>query len=426
MIDIIQLQVLNYILDSKNSSIIFDNNLDDKFFSDYKQEYNYIKSHLDTYGQIPDKETFLNKFKDFDLIKVNETPKFLIDELYRDYNQRFLATNFNEIRDLLLKGKTDEAMQFYINSSNLAVKANHIECVDILRDISRYNDYIERGNDFNKYYVKTGFKELDNFIGGWDRNEELATIVARSNVGKSWVLLKCALAAVEQGLKVGLYSGEMSERKVGYRLDTLISHISNSGIIKGYRDFQNVYKEYIDELPNRFTGSLKVLTPTMIDGPAGVTALRAFIEREELDILFIDQHSLLDDDRKARNPVEKASNISKDLKNLQVLKQIPIISVSQQNRSNTDNGTGLEHIAQADRIGQDSTVVIFLEHKDDEFTMTLVKSRDSANGKKLKYHINFDKGIFEYIPEETDVKEELLNNSGTKIEDEIVLEKDFF
>lgn len=417
----IQLQFLNFLLDSKNASLIIDNNFNEDFFSDYKDEYKYIINHFNTYGKIPDKETFLSKFVNFDLITVDESPKYLVDELYNDYNQRFLAKNFNEIRDLLLAGKTEDAMQFYINSSNSAIKAKHVECVDILRDTTRYSDYVERGEDFNKYYVKTGFKELDEFIGGWDRQEELATIVARSNVGKSWVLLKCALSAVEQGLNVGLYSGEMTARKVGYRLDTLISHISNSGIIKGYRDFQNEYKKYIDELPTKYTGSLKVLTPTMINGPAGVNALRAFIERENLDILFIDQHSLLDDDRKAKNPVEKASNISKDLKNLQVLKQIPIISVSQQNRSNTDNGTGLEHIAQADRIGQDSTVVLFLEHKDDEFTINLVKSRDSANGKKLKYHINFDKGLFEYIPQEQEsIKDSII------IEEEIEEEKNYF
>lgn len=423
----IQLQVINYLLDTKNASIIFDNNLDEKFFSDYVEEYKYIKRHLDLYGVIPDKETFVSKFEDFDIIKVNETTKYLIDELYKDYNQRFLAFNFNKIRELLLDDKTEEAMKFYINSSNTAVKANHIECVDILKDTTRYDDYVERGEDFNKFYVKTGFKELDELIGGWDRYEELATIVARSNVGKSWLLLKFALSAVEQGLRVGLYSGEMSARKVGYRLDTLISHISNSAIIKGYRDFQNTYKEYIDALPTKYKGCLKVLTPTMIDGPAGVTALRAFVEREELDILFIDQHSLLDDDRKAKNPVEKASNISKDLKNLQVLKQIPIISVSQQNRSSTDNGTGLEHIAQADRIGQDSTIVIFLEHKDDEFTMSLVKSRDSANGKKLKYNINFDKGIFEYIPPEQDAVESLVDvEESVKIVGEVEVEEDYF
>ena len=81
-----------------------------------------------------------------------------------------------------------------------------------------------------------------------------------------------------------------------------------------------IIKKFIDELPTKYKGSIKVLTPNMIDGPAGVNSLRTFIEKEKLDILFVDQHSLLEDDRKARNPIEKAANISKDLKNLQVEK----------------------------------------------------------------------------------------------------------
>ena len=40
---------------------------------------------------------------------------------------------------------------------------------------------------------------------------------ARPGVGKTWVMLKSSVAALEQGLRVGVYSGEMSERKVGYR-----------------------------------------------------------------------------------------------------------------------------------------------------------------------------------------------------------------
>ena len=125
-----------------------------------------------------------------------------------------------------------------------------------------------RCNDFNKYYVKTGFAELDKLIGGWERQEELATIAARPGIGKSWVLLKCAIAALEQGLNVGIYSGEMSERKVGYRFDTLVSHISNYSISKGVVDIQNEYKNYIDSLKNKFSGCLKVLTPAMINGVA--------------------------------------------------------------------------------------------------------------------------------------------------------------
>lgn len=398
----IQLQFLNRILDSKDASLIVINNLNEEYFSDYLGEYRYIKTHLDTYGNVPDKESFLSKFPNFDVVSVNESDSYLIDELYQDRNKRFLAKTFNSIRTLLQDGKTDDAMALYTKASQDMARAVHLESVDLIQDTSRYENYVEKCKDFGKYYIKTGFKELDELIGGWDRGEELATIVARPGVGKSWILLKVAIAALEQGLRVGIYSGEMSENKVGYRFDTLTSHISNIGIIRGNISIQNEYKLHIDNLQNRFKGCLKVITPSMINGPAGVTALRAFIEKENLDILCIDQHSLLEDDRKARTPVEKASNISRDLKNLQVMKKIPIIAVSQQNRSATDDGPSTANVAQSDRISQDSTVIIFLEQKDGILTLNLVKARDSVNGKKVHYACDFDKGIFTYMPEEGD------------------------
>lgn len=396
----IELQVLNRLISSGDAGLILMNNIDESFFPDYKDEFQYIKTFLNQYGKVPDIYTFLTKFPDFDVIEVNETNDYLIDALFEDKNKRFLANTFNKMRTLLMNGNVEEAMNLYVSNVDTAVRAKHIDSVDIFRDTSRYNDYIDKGEDFAKFYIKTGFKELDELIGGWDRNEELATIVARTNQGKSWLLLKVAIAAAEQGLRVGLYSGEMSENKVGYRADTLISHISNFGLLRGNRDLQNEYKKYIDELPNRFSGCLKVLTPKMIDGPAGVTALRSFIEKEKLDMLCIDQHSLLEDDHHARNPVERAANISKDLKNLQTLKKIPIISVSQQNRGSTENGVNTTLIAQSDRIGQDSTIVIFFEQKDKIMTMYLVKSRDSSNNKNIKYALDLDKGIFQYLPSE--------------------------
>lgn len=398
----IQEQFLNYLLNTKDSSLLLINNIDEEFFSDYKEEYTYIIDHMSKYGNIPDINTFASEFPHFDFIQVNESSSYLIDKLYEDRNARKLSTLFNKIRQEFNEGDIDKAMNTYLSSMNDIAKAKHIDSIDLLRDTSRYDAFIDRVDDWKKFFVKTGFPELDEIIGGWDRQEELATIVARSNMGKSWILLKCACAAAEQGLNVGIYSGEMSERKVGYRVDTLIGHISNTALTKGNIEVQNEYKQYLDSLPDKFTGTMKVLTPNMIGGPAGVTALRAFIEKDNLDILFVDQHSLLEDDRHAKNPVEKASNISKDLKNLQVLKQIPIISVSQQNRASTENGVGLEHIAQSDRIAQDSTIVLFFEQKEGIITMHLVKSRDSANMKDLSYAVDLNRGIFTYIPTEND------------------------
>ena len=90
------------------------------------------------------------------------------------------------------------------------------------------------------------------------------------------------------------------------------------------------------------------------------------------------------------------------MKNLQVLKKIPIISASQQNRTTNENGADTAQIAQSDRIGQDSTCVIFIERSDDIVKLRPVKLRDSASNKTLSYQVDFNVGEFIYIPEEGD------------------------
>ena len=398
----IQLQFLNYILHSKDKSLISLNNLTEDYFSDYREEFKFIYKHIDTYDRVPDIETFLSKFKDFDVVDVKESESYLISALIDDFNTRKLANTFTKISPLIKSGRLDEAIELYKKTAENLTKGVALKSVDLVQDTSRFDAYVEKCKNFDKYYVSTGFTELDAVVGGFDRQEELATIVARTNIGKSWVLLKCASAAASQGLKVGIYSGEMNENKVGYRLDTLLGHINNGGIIHGNEMFLEGYKEYIEKLPNLLSGSIKIITPSMIDGPATVSVLKMFIEKENLDILFIDQLSLLEDQRRGKTPTEKASNISKDLKILQVMKKIPIISVSQQNRTASENGVDTTQIAMSDRIGQDSTLIIFLEKKDNIMKLTVVKSRDSVNGKVLSYDVDLNKGNFTFIPSEGD------------------------
>ena len=417
----IQLQVLNYLLDTKDVPFISQNELNVEYFSEYPKEYLFIENHLKEYNSIPDKETFIAKFPDFPVIKVNEQADYLLSELQKDKNKRKLAGIFNNVRTLLMNNDIDKAIKLFQDAQNIG-NTQTVKCVDLVKDTSRYDEYVAKTQNFNQYYVTTGFKELDEIIGGWDRNEELATIVARTNVGKSWVILKCAVEACKAGLNVGIYSGEMSESKVGYRFDTLLGHISNGALTHGSEKIMIDYKKYIDELPSLVKGSLKVLTPSKINGLAGVNALRNFVERENLDILFVDQRSLLIDDRRARNPVEIASNISMDLKTLQVMKKIPIITVSQQNRTINESGQDTTQIAQSDRIGQDSTIVLFLDRDKSDKTimkMTLGKSRDSENGVSLSYKVDLNRGEFVYIGSDLeDEQEDTSKSSGDEFDND--------
>ena len=72
----VQLQVLNKIIKDKDSSILLLNNLSADYFSDYHNEYNFIKSHLNQYGTIPDQVTFLSKFPDFEIFDVTSLSAF--------------------------------------------------------------------------------------------------------------------------------------------------------------------------------------------------------------------------------------------------------------------------------------------------------------------------------------------------------------
>ena len=400
----IQLQVLNRILQKNDPSLIVLNGLDASFFPQYESEFGFIRGHYEKYGKIPDMASFLDRFPSFETIEVNETDSYLIDELYRERNGNVLAKAFNKVRVLLQQGNVDDAMAEYRKAEQGLSSGRSLQSTDLVKDVSRYQDYLDRTRDFGKYYINTGFSELDSVIGGFDRQDELALVVARTNVGKSQWLMKSAVASLKQGLNVGMYSGEMSERKVGYRFDTAMSGISNGSISHGSLSVKQEYEKYIESLPSSVKrGCFKVITPQSISGPADVNALGAFIDKENLDILFIDQISLLEDQRKGRSPVEKYANISKDLKLLQTMKRIPIVSVSQQNRTATESGSvDTTQIAMSDRLGQDSTLVIFLEKKDSIIKMTLVKSRDSENGKVFEYNVDFNTGKWQYIPKEGD------------------------
>jgi replicative DNA helicase len=243
-------------------------------------------------------------------------------------------------------------------------------------------------------------------------------IAARTGQGKTWTLLKIAVEAAKQGLTVGMYSGEMSAYKVGYRVDTLLGHIDNKAITRGTTYDGSVpvrYKQYLDNIKNICPGTIKILTPNDINGPATVNALRTFIEREHLDILLVDQYSLLEDQHHAKTTHEKVANISKDIKNLQVMHRIPIVSVSQMNRTKNENGEqDTTQIGLSDRIGQDATTILMLDREvtykdqdkrqvaDDKLVINIVKSRDGGNG-KLVYRADFNLGNFIFLdPEQSD------------------------
>ena len=400
----IELQYLNFLFQKNSISSVSLNGIDEEYFTLYKDHFNFIKKYYDEYGQLPSKETFQAKFNEqWEWVFVTDPEEYLVNKLREAKLFRDTVDSYKKMGELLKGEKTDEAIELMKSVSRNYTKNTTNSVVELIGDAEkRYDSYLERVNNPSASFVTTGLKELDNIIGGWDRKNESAIICARTGLGKSQMLTLIALSAAKQGLRVGYYSGEMEAELIGYRLDTFEGNIANGSLTHGNSNVMEQYKNYVETLPKVVSGKVYCFTPEDFGGTVTVSKLEAVIDKYGLDMLCVDQFSLLDDERKGRTTTDQFSNISKDLRKLQRMKKIPIICACQLNREEFDEGLSTRNIAGSDRIGQDSTTALFIERKNDNLVLTVGKARNAKTGDKLTYAWNINMGILHYIPTEND------------------------
>lgn len=399
----VALQILSKVLATKDTSIIENNNLTEDYFVEYEDEYNYIMQHKKEYGTVPDEPTFLSKF-DVDLVEVTETDRYLIDTIREEYLYYKSVPVVQKVASLL-KEDANAAAEYMIH----AVKDLHpdygIGGTDIISQADiRRDEYLKRKERPDNYFFTTGFQELDEVLHGWQRGEELAVILARTNQAKSWVLEKSSTHIWQLGYNVGYISLEMSANSIGYRFDTLYKNFSNTDLVWGKDGIdENEYNDYVENLQSR-NNKFIVAGAEDFNRRITVTKLKNFITQHKLDLLAIDGITYLTDERMERNDNKSTqlTHISEDLMNLSIELKIPILVVVQANRGGVvvdDEGTpDIEHIRDSDGIAHNASKILAMRLKDRVLTIEVKKQRNGMVGNKLKYQLDINVGDFKYLP----------------------------
>lgn len=406
----IELQLLNKVLKDQSVKIIIMNNLTSDHFINYQDEFNFIMNHYKKFNKVPDKETFLAKFSEFGIIEVTEPEKYLIDTINEEHLYYKSVPVVNKIAELLNTNSND-AVEYLLSQVPKLTASIAIEAVDLIKQAqSRFDQFAEMHEKEGANIISTGLKELDEAVsGGWLPGEDLITLMARTNQGKSWLLDQFAAAGWSQNYRVGLYSGEMSANVVGYRMDTLLKNFSNEGLMRGYK---NEFQEYLDYIKNLQTleNPLIVVTPKELGGRATVSKLCGVIEKYELEMLVVDQYSLMIDEKsnKGDPPRIMYGRITDGLLEASCKYRIPIIGAVQANRAGAkgkdDEGTPeLEHISESDLIAQNSTRVVSMRQTGAGLEMETKKNRYGKVGGKVIYYWDIDRGTFKYVPSGEDV-----------------------
>lgn len=431
----VALQIISKILESCNNSIVEENFLTEEYFTGYESEFNFIQNHVQKYGNVPDKATFLSHFPDIELVEVAESDRYLVDTIREEHLYQQSVPVLKKMADLL---KEDSNMAAQYMASQLAILQPNYDLggVDIISQANkRYEQYKERKEHPEKWRFESGFKELDEQIDGIERKEEFIVLVARTNQGKSWVLARICAHVWNLGFNVGYFSAEMSDTKIGFRFDTLIHHYSNKALLSGGSDVdEQEYLEYVNGLKQK-QNSFIVATPKDFGNDPTVTKLKNWIRKFKLDLIAIDGLTYLTDERGKRNDNKTTTltNISEDLVSLSIELEVPVVAVVQANRSGvmgeeSDGTPELESIRDSDGISHNATKVISLQQKKDNILeMGIKKNRNGLRGGKLKYTWDINTGDFTFIPSHDDAEpQERTRKKVDKQDEQYKSKKDVF
>jgi replicative DNA helicase len=220
--------------------------------------------------------------------------------------------------------------------------------------------------------IPSGFRALDSIIGGF-RKGQLVIIAARPGMGKSSFALNIAYnAAKYHDKKVGIFTLEMSNDEVLMRLLSSASGVEMSSMLKGTGLDQEklvALTEKAIELESKDIYVDDTGFTTVMDIKAKTRRLKA--ELKGLDLIIIDYIQLMSARKSSENRQQEISEISRGLKVLAKDLEVPVIALSQLNRSlesrEKDKKPRLSDLRESGAIEQDADMVMFI-YRDEYYT----------------------------------------------------------
>ena len=215
--------------------------------------------------------------------------------------------------------------------------------------------------------ITTGYPKLDDITAGWQPSD-LIIIAGRPAMGKTAFALSLAKnAAVDNGVPVAFFSLEMNNVQLVNRLICNVCEIEGKKILNGQLD---------DEQWKRLDRNIRKLegTPIYIDDTPGMsifelrTKARRLVREKQVKLIFIDYMQLMNASggTKFANRQEEVSTISRSLKGLAKELDIPVIALSQLNRTMASR-EGIEgkrpqlsDLRESGAIEQDADMVVFV------------------------------------------------------------------
>lgn len=314
--------------------------------------------------------------------------KYLARELitFAGVIERDAFDESNDVEDLLQQA---EGRLFEITQRNLKKDVTQIDPV-IGMAIEQIQAAANRTSGLSG--LQSGYHELDKLTSGW-QNSDLIIIAARPAMGKTAFVLSMAKnMSVDYNIPVAIFSLEMSNLQLVNRLISNVCELESEKIKSGkltgsewdqlMARIKNLYGAhlYIDDTPSLSVFELR-------------TKARRLVREHGVKFIIIDYLQLMNaSGMKFGSREQEVSMISRSLKQLAKELNIPIVALSQLNRSVESRGDSkegkrpqLSDLRESGAIEQDADIVCFI-HRPEYYT----RSDTDAAGNDIR-------GLAEFI-----------------------------
>lgn len=308
--------------------------------------------------------------------------KFLARQLI-SFASRIETAAFDPSVDVDELMQNAEGSLFEISQKNMRTEYTQIDpvlrqAVDILQNAAK--------NAGGLTGIPSGFTKLDNITSGWQKSD-LVIIAGRPAMGKTSFALSIAKnVAVDYQEPVAFFSLEMNNVQLVNRLISNTCEIPGSKILSGQLNPDEW--ERLDKRLGRLLGA-----PVYVDDTPALsvfelrTKARRLVREKGVKLIMIDYLQLMNaSGMRFNSRQEEVSTISRSLKGLAKELDIPIIALSQLNRSveSRDTPEGkrpqLSDLRESGAIEQDADMVLFV-HRPEYYHLYKDEKGNDLHGK---------------------------------------------
>ncbi|MDJ0814481.1 MAG: replicative DNA helicase [Woeseiaceae bacterium] len=210
--------------------------------------------------------------------------------------------------------------------------------------------------------ISSGFAEFDKLTAGLQPGD-LVIVAGRPSMGKTTFAVNMAEnAAIGAKVPTAIYSMEMPAQQLAFRMISSLGRVDQTHLRTG---------KFPDEDWSRINTAVQLMSdaPIFIDDTPGLspTEIRARarrLQREHgLGLIVVDYLQLMAVPGNKENRATEISEISRSLKALAKELSLPVIALSQLNRSveqRTDKRPVMSDLRESGAIEQDADVIIFI------------------------------------------------------------------